>query len=396
MERRYNFRIYPNPAQETQIQKNFGCVRFVYNYYLAKRREAYESGRGIIGYNEMCRDMTKLKRTAGYEWLKEADHNSLQRALKQLDLAFQSFFRNVKKKGTAPGFPAFKSKKSPRQSYTSPASTPRPYMDRRTGELRERKSSVELRENAVKLPKLGMVKCRVSKQAEGRILSATVSRTAAGRYFVSLLFTDWESVAFPQAGRAVGIQLGIKKLVTLSNGTEIENPCYRKRSKEKLIRLQRGLSRKTSGSRNYEKARQRLARAYEHIRNQKTDMLHKLTTQLVREYDMLCIRDEPIKRMSKDRRFAEPLFDAGWGELVSGLSYKCGWYGKTLVKIDPLYPSTRRCSVCGYEYRRLSRQKVIMEWICPGCHARHKRAVNAAVNLLKEGTRLIGAGREAS
>ncbi|MCI8454950.1 MAG: transposase [Lachnospiraceae bacterium] len=396
MERRYNFRIYPNPAQETQIQKNFDCVRFVYNYYLAKRREAYESGRGIIGYNEMCRDMTQLKRTAGYEWLREADHNSLQRALKQLDLAFQKFFRNVKQKGTAPGFPVFKSKKSLRQSYTSPASTPKQYTDKRTGNVREQKSSVALYENSIKLPKLGRVKCRVSKKAEGRILSATVLRTAAGRYFVSLVFTDWGPVPFLQTGKAAGMQLGIRTLVTLSDGTEIKNPYFLKKSRKKILRLQKELSRKTSGSQNYEKARKRLARAYEHTHNQKADMLHKLTTQLVREYDVLCVRDEPLKKMIRERRFAGPLLDAGWGALVSELSYKCGWYGKTLVKIDPLYPSTRRCSVCGFEYMPVSRQKRIMEWNCPSCHTRHKRAVNAAVNLLKEGMRLAETGREAS
>ena len=250
-------------------------------------------------------------------------------------------------------------------------------------------------ERGIKLPKLGVVRCRVSRKAEGRILSATVSRTAGGRYFVSVLFTDWEPERLERSGEEAGIRLGIRTLATLSDGTEIGNPRYFSRSQERIAHLQRELARKTSGSRNSEKVRQKLARVYEHVHAQKADHLQKVTTGLVREYDVLCVRAEARERLARDARFAGLLSDAGWGEFVRLLSYKCMWYGKELVKIDRYYPSTRTCSACGYVNEELGRRKSTGEWECPKCHVRHGRALNAARNILEEGKRLREAGSAA-
>jgi putative transposase len=322
MEKRYNFRIYPNAAQETLIKKSFGCCRFVYNRYLAKRIEAYEKEHRLLGLNECSRDLTQLKRQEGYEWLAEADANALLVALKELDRAYRSFFRRVRK-GGAPGFPGFRSKRG-RNAYTSRKNINR--------------QNIKIEENAIKLPKLGRVRCKTSRPVEGRILSATVLRTRSGKYFVSVCCTDAEPRFLPKTGKAVNLRLGLTDLVTTSEGEHIKNPRYLENAEKKIARLSRRLSRKAKDGKNREKARIKLARAHERISNQRNDFLHKLSTQLVREYDCICVRDaRPAARM-RDPRFAKLAADAGTGALLMRLRYKCDWYRKDFVLVEPLCP----------------------------------------------------------
>ena len=374
MEKRYRFRIYPTPEQERRILVNFNCGRFIYNHFLAKQIETYKEKGVYTGLHDNTRVLPALKRAAGYEWLNEAVSETLSYALCDLDNAFKRFFRRVKRGEAAPGFPKFKSKKSSFQSYRCKNKIPKPP---------KTAHSIAVGEKAVRLPKLGWVECRVSDSIEGRILNATVLQAPSGKYFVSLYCTEVENQPLPQTHHAVGLHLGIRHLAVTSEGEAFENHRYLEKSRKKLIRLQKALSRKTSGSRNREKARKKLARAHEKIVNQKTDRLHKLTTELVRNYDTICVRDEQAGERRRDPVFAGYLADVNWGGFVRMLSYKSVWYGRELVKIHRMSPSARVCSGCGYRHRGLKPYQYT--WDCPECGVRHDRRVNAAVNILKEG-----------
>lgn len=229
MEYSYKFRIYPNQTQKNQIQRTFGCCRFVFNYYLAKRKEVYKKSNKTLNYYDCARDMTQLKKSL--DWLREVDATALQSSIRDLDAAYQNFFRRVKQ-GQKPGYPRFKSKHNHRQSYKSKC----------VG------TNIKVLDKAVQLPKLGFVKCRVSKEVKGRILSATVSLSSSGKYFVSLCCTDIEIEQLPSTGSVVGIDMGLKAFATTSDGVEYPNHKYLAKSQKKLAKLQRQLSRKSKGS----------------------------------------------------------------------------------------------------------------------------------------------------
>jgi putative transposase len=377
MEKRYNFRIYPNAAQEAAIQKNFGCCRFVYNHYLAKRKEVYEKEGRTPSLNECGADLTRLKKEEGFEWLAEADSNALLVALKELDRAYKAFFRRAKRGGCAPGFPKFRSRRAGRCSYTS-----RKNVDRENIELC-------VRENRIKLPKLGLVRCRASRPTEGRILSATVFRVPSGKFFVSVCCTGIAPRPSRRTGKAVGLHLGLADLVTVSDGERVKNPRFFARSEKKIARLSRQLSRKPKDGKNREKARIKLARAHEKAANRRNDFLNKLSTRLVRECDTICVREARPAEVMKDRRFAKLAADAGHGGLVRRLRYKCDWHGKDFILVDAFFPSARTCGVCGFENAGAGRKNALREWDCPVCGARLDRGVNAAGNVLREGLRML-------
>lgn len=365
MEKAYKFRLYPNKEQEILIQKTFGSVRFVYNHYLAKRKEVYSEQGITLGYNKCSADLTQIKKQDEYEWLKEVDSTALQSSLKDLDLAFKNFFRRVKQGDKKVGYPHFKSKKFNKKSYTA-------------------KMNIQLKEKHIQLPKLGLVKCKVSRQIEGRILSATIEQKPSGNYYVSVLCTDIEKISLEKTGSMVGIDLGLKTFATLSNGEIYSHSKSLNKSLKKLARLQKQLSRKQIGSSSRNKARIKVARLHEQISNQRSDFSHKLSTDLFREHDVIVLENLKVSNMIKNRKLARHIADASWSEFVRQLEYKANWYEKSIVKIDTFFPSSQLCSVCGFQNGDV-KDLSVRKWTCPNCHSVHDRDINASINILNKG-----------
>lgn len=369
----YKFRIYPSDEQKIFFSKTFGCVRLVYNLMLNDRIKAYEESKGNI--DKKIKYPTPAKYKKEYEFLKEVDSLALANAQLNLGKAYKNFFRDK-----SVGFPNFKSKKNPVQSYTT----------------NNQNGTVNIFENWLKIPKLKeLVKIKVHREIKGKIKSVTISRNGSGKYFISLLCeTDIEEL--PKTNSAVGIDLGIKDMAILSTGEKIKNLKFRKQLEEKLKREQRKLSRrallaktesrKLSEAKNYQKQRIKVAKIHEKIMNKRIDFLNKLSSNIIKNHDIICIETLNTKRLLHNHKLAKSIADVSWANFVNKLEYKAKWYGREIIKIDRLYPSSQICSVCGYRDGKKSLD--IREWSCPNCHTHHDRDINASKNILAEGLRI--------
>ena len=361
MEKSFKYRIYPTQEQENLIQKTFGCSRFIYNYFLNKKIELYKSEKKSITYNECSKDLTLLKNEI--DWLKEPDKCSLQNSLKDLDNAYRKFFKEKS------GFPRFKSKKNNKKSYRT-------------------NSNIKFSDGYIQLPKLGKLKLSNDKMIpQGRILNATLSQSPSGKYFISLCCMDVEIKPLERTEHTIGIDLGIKHFAITSDGEVFSNPKHLEKSLQKLAKLQRELSRKPKGSSNRNKARIKVARLYEKITNQRKDFLQKLTTNLVRENDVICIESLNVAGMMKNKKLARQIGDVSWHEFTRQLEYKSNWYGRQLIKIDTFYASSQTCNVCGNKNPNV-KDLSVREWTCPVCSTTHDRDLNASINILNEGLKI--------
>ena len=365
MERAYKYRMYPNKEQQILIQKTFGCVRFVYNYYLNKRIEIYESSKEIFSYGNCCKDLTSLKKEL--IWLKEPDKDALQKTLKDLDIAYKKFFNEHA------GYPNYKSKKNNYKSYRTSCTH----------------NNIKYLGNKIQLPKLGLVKVRDKQVPQGRILNATISQDRCGNYYVSLCCTDVNILSLPKTYKNIGIDLGLIDYAIYSDGSKISNPKFYEQSEKKLVKLQREMTRKSRGSSNYNKARIKYAKMHKHITNQKQDFLNKLTNDIVKTYDIICIEGIMTYdlRTSTSHVHNKHLNDVFWSQFRRQLEYKCRWYGKDLRILNRYYPSSQICHVCGCNSGK--KKLDVRLWICPNCKSILDRDVNAAINILNEGLKQI-------
>ncbi|MDU8993369.1 RNA-guided endonuclease TnpB family protein [Streptomyces mirabilis] len=355
-----SFRFYPTDAQAAELSRTFGCVRKVYNMALAARTEAW-ARQERINYNQTSAMLTEWKKTEELAYLGEVSSVPLQQTLRHLQGALTNFFAKRAR------YPRFKSKRTSRASaeYTS--------------------SAFRLREGKLTLAKMAEpLDIRWSRPLpEGSMpTTVTVSRDGAGRWFVSLLCEDPAVRPLPANSDAVGIDVGLSHLLTLSTGEKIANPRHERRDRVRLAKAQRELSRKAKGSANRAKARVKVARVHARITDRRRDMLHKLTTRLVRENQTLVFEDLTVRNMVKNRTLARAISDAAWSQLRSMLEYKAVWYGREVIAVDRFFPSSRLCSHCGALAERMPLS--VRTWTCV-CGTTHDRDVNAANNLLAAG-----------
>ena len=370
----YKFRIYPTEEQEIFFAKTFGCVRKVYNLMLNDRKKAYEEVK-----NDPSKKMifpTPAKYKEEFPFLKEVDSLALANAQLHLDKAYKNFFRDK-----SVGFPRFKSKKNPVQSYTT----------------NNQNGTVALIDNKfIKVPKLkSLIRIKLHRQPKGMIKSATISRHASGKYYISLLCKE-EINELPKNNSAIGIDLGITDFAILSDGQKIDNNRFTSKMEKKLKREQRKLSKRAllaknkgiplSEAKNYQKQKRKVARLHEKVMNQRTDFLNKLSTEIIKNHDIICIEDLNVKGMLRNHKLARSISDVSWSSFVAKLQYKADWYGREIIKVDTWFPSSQICSECGHKDGKKSLD--IREWTCPICHTHHDRDINASINILIEGLRI--------
>ena len=357
-------RLYPNKKQITQLLNTFGSCRFAYNYFLAERSHSYKEDGATLSYNKTANLLVKMKKDKDYLWLNEVDSMALQETLRNLDRAYQNFF---KKKAN---YPKFHSKHGI-QSYRT----------------RNQSNGIRITGNKIKIPKIGYVKVKGLQPFDGHILNATISMTKSNKFYVSLCVdTDIFKPSAPN--KQIGLDVGLKEFYTDSDGNVVSNPKTYRKNEKKLIREQRRLSRMQKGSHNRNKQRIKVARCHERIASIRNDFLHKQSTMLANENQVVCVEDLNVKGMLKNHHLAKSISDVSWSAFFRMLEYKMIERGGTLVRIPTFYPSSQTCSVCGYQNKK-AKNLSIRKWECPECGIHHDRDRNASTNILNKGLELL-------
>lgn len=374
MLRAYRLRFYPTPRQQRRLAREFGAARWVWNFALSEMSRAWRERQERVTTASLSRRLTVMKRTDEHGWLAEASSTVLTQSLRDLDAAFGHFFRRVKA-GEKPGYPRFKKRRT--------AQAVRYQLDPRL-------PSTWVSGERLVLPRLGPLRVVWSRVPQGRPLMVTVRRDSAGRYFVSFAVEEEIAPLPPAPCAAVGIDVGLKDAVVLSDGTKVPAPKYLARRLRAVQRRARVVSRRRKGSRRREEAKRRLARAHARVADSRREWLHRVTTTLVRENQAICVEDLNVAGMLRNRRLSRALADGALAELHRQLEYKAAWYGRDFVRVGRFFPSTKTCSACGFVVSELPLS--VREWTCPECGSAHDRDVNAARNILAAGLKQLPAG----
>ncbi len=374
----YRFRIYPNKEQIIYFNEQIGYHRFVYNFFLERTINLYENYNIKNNYHSNSAILPLLKK--GFPFLKEANSQSLQGSLRALDDAYHRFFTKQA------GYPNFKKK----YSYNSIVIP----------------QSFKIVNNTIQIPKLkSSIKVKFHRHFYETVNSISISKTTSGKYYVNMLIDKFKYTPYipkKTLGISTGIDLGIKDFATITTGTNINdkqthkipNPTYLLKSQKKLVKLSRWLNRKvhkrtkqdkTTSSKNYLKFKNKLSLLHEHIFNQRNNFLHKLSSRIVNDNQVIILEDLNIKGMIKNRHLSKSISDVSWSRFVDMIKYKASWYGRQIIEIDRFYPSSKKCSTlnCDYVYKDLKLSK--RSWTCPKCGITHDRDINASINLFLEG-----------
>jgi len=365
MKRAYKYRFYPTPDQVELLAQTFGCVRFVYNSILRWRTDAYYQNQDKIGYLQANSRLTAIKKDPDFAWLNDVSCVPLQQSLRHQQTAFSNFFAGRAK------YPAFKSKRH-KQAAELTASA----FKYRDGKLYMAKSKASL-------------DVRWSRPLPSAPSTVTISKDAAGRYFVSCL-CEFEPVSLPITASTVGIDVGLKDLFVTDTGFKQSNPRHTAKYAARLALLQRRLSKKAKGSKNRAKARLKVAKIHAKIADCRMDNLHKLSRKLINDNQVVCVESLKVKNMIRNPKLAKAIADAGWGEFTRQLAYKAEWNGRLLVAIDQFFPSSKRCSCCGFTMQKMPLD--VRKWSCPECSADHDRDINAARNIKAAGLAVLAHG----
>ena len=366
MHKAFKFRLLPTKEQEVLLSKHFGCSRFIYNHFLSEKQKHYLENKETLKFNACQNMLIKQKKEEGYEWLKEVNSQCLVSALLNLETAYTNFFKKKSK------FPKFKSKKN-KNSFQIPQHI----------SLKE--------EDVVQIPKFkeGLKFVR-HRELKGEIKSATISKNPSGKYYISILCVVEKPNKHDKTGKSIGIDLGLKDFLITSEGQRYCNPKFLKKYEVKLARKQKILSRKEKGSKGKDKARLSVAKVHEKITNSRNDMQHKVSSKLVKDYDLIAIEDLNVKGMVKNHKLSKAISDVAWSSFVSKLKYKAEWYGREVIVIDRFYPSSKTCSCCDHVKENLSLEE--RNWTCSKCNTIHDRDVNASKNILRRALASQSAG----
>ena len=360
----YKYRIYPNIEQALLIEKHFGCSRFVFNWALALQKRYYAMFGKSLTRTKIQSHLVKKKKKAKFSWLSEVNSQSLLNTLLNVHTAFTNFFKGQAK------FPRFKSKKIPQRSYQCP-----------------QHCTVNFAQGMINLPKIKGIKTVFSREFEGRVKTVTISKTATGKYYASILVENNEVAPTPttiEPSLTVGIDLGISHLLNLSDGSKVDNPKHLSKASQRLSAQQKIFARKQKQSKNYQKQKLAVARIHEKVRNQRLDLHHKVTYKLICENQATsyAIEDLGVKNMVKNRKLAKAINDVGWGQFVTLLTYKAKWYGKNVLKVNRFFASSKICSHCHHKLDSLPLS--VRHWVCPSCQTQHDRDINASNNIRQQ------------